>query len=100
MSAWYRPMPGETLPCNGFLITPENPGHVFIVSCSSKITPGDTGNVLAQTKDQPWRVERQCVSTGAALPSARGSLSQSGKFLDLPEMHRAAGLQGCKEGLS
>lgn len=38
------------LPCNGFVTTPENPGPVFI---SSKITPGDTGNVLAETKGQP-----------------------------------------------
>lgn len=39
---------------------------------------------------------RQCVSTGAALLSARGSLSQSGKLLDLPEMHRQVGQDGCR----
>lgn len=33
--------------------------------CSSEITPGDTGNVLAETKDQPWRVETVCEHWGS-----------------------------------
>lgn len=48
-----------------FSFTPENPGYVFIVFCSSKITPGDTGNVLPETKDQPRRMETACEHWGS-----------------------------------
>lgn len=102
MSAWYHPMPGETLPCNGFLITPENPGHVFIASCSSKITPGDTGNVLAQTKDQPWRVEavrEHWGSTPQCTWLFESVWEASGPSRDA-QAGRAGRLQGCREGLS
>lgn len=70
------------------------------MSCSSKITPGDTGYVLAETRDQPWRVETACECWGSITSVPVALRACLGSFWTFQRgTGRAEQLQDTKEGL-